>query len=108
MDSRIGLYEIERPLGEGAMGIVYAARDPRPGRRGAIKMIRAAGTDTTARERLLREARAAASVNHPNVCQVYDIGEHAGDLYIAMELLEGESLAARLERGPMPVADAVQ
>jgi len=106
--SRVGQYDVEHPLGEGAMGIVYAARDPRLGRRLAIKMIRGAAGDTTARERLWREARVAAGINHPNVCQVYDIGEHEGDLYIAMELLEGDSLATRLERGALPVSEAVQ
>ena len=107
MHARVGQYEIERRLGEGAMGVVYAARDPRLNRSLAIKMIRATGADPIARERLWREARAAASVNHPNICQVYDIGEHEGDLYIAMELLEGDSLVTRLERGALAVDEAV-
>jgi serine/threonine protein kinase/tetratricopeptide (TPR) repeat protein len=107
VQARVGQYEIERCLGEGAMGVVYAARDPRLDRTVAIKMIRAAGADAVARERLWREARAAACVNHPNICQVYDIGEHQGDLYIAMELLEGVSLVSRLERGALPLGEAV-
>ena len=58
-------------------------------------------------ERLRREARAAATVNHPNICQLYDIGEEDGELFIAMEYLEGESLATRLTRGPLPLDEAV-
>src|SRR3989337_1119450 len=65
------------------------------------------GDDETARKRFWREARAAASVNHPNVCQIYEIGEDEGDLFIAMELLEGESLADRLRRGPMKVSETL-
>src|SRR2546427_7967997 len=64
-------------------------------------------SDETARKRFWREARAAARVNHPNVCQLYEIGEEGGELFIAMELLEGEALAERLRRGALSVADAV-
>ena len=79
------------------MGVVYAARDERLERAVALKTMSAlADGDETARKRFWREARAAASVNHPNVCQIYEIGEDAGTLFIAMELLEGESLADRL------------
>ena len=63
--------------------------------------------DETARKRFWREARAAASVNHPNVCQIYEIGEDGGELFIAMELLEGEALAERLRRGPLSVAETL-
>lgn len=70
-------------------------------------MIRGATSDPAAAERLRREARAAATVNHPNICQLYDFGEDAGELYIAMELLAGESLAARLARGPVPIGESV-
>ena len=62
----------------------------------ALKMSAETGRDPQARERLWREARAAASVSHPNVCQLYDVGEANGELFIAMELLEGEPLSARL------------
>ena len=105
---QIGHYEITGTLGEGGMGIVYAARDARLDRTVALKMIRRGSTDPDAAERLRREARAAAAVSHPNICQLYDIGEEAGDLFIAMEYLEGQSLAARLERGPVPLGEAVQ
>jgi eukaryotic-like serine/threonine-protein kinase len=105
---RIGHYRFIRKLGEGGMGVVYAAHDERLQRPVAIKMLRPAGLDEQASKRLWREARAAAAVNHPNICQIYEIGEEAGELFIAMELLEGESLATVLERGPLPAADATQ
>lgn len=107
MTDRIGRYEVTGTLGEGGMGIVYAARDPRLNRAVALKMIRAAIADPGAADRLRREARAAASVNHPNICQLYDIDDDAGQLYIAMEFLEGESLASRLTRGPVPLDESV-
>ncbi len=88
------------------MGVVYAAHDERLGRRVAIKMIREASTANAARERFWREARAAARISHPNVCQIYDIGEEDGALWIAMELLEGEPLASRLASGPLPLSEA--
>lgn len=87
------------------MGIVFAAHDERLDRPVAIKMIRRAG-DTVARERFWREARAAARLNHPHVCQIHDVDEIDGELYIAMELLEGESLADRMARGPLALQEA--
>jgi TolB-like protein/predicted Ser/Thr protein kinase len=107
MHRTVGPYEITGTLGEGGMGIVYAARDGRLDRTVALKMIRRALADPSAAERLRREARTAATVNHPNICQLYDIGEQDGELYIAMEYLDGEPLAARLARGPLPLAEAV-
>jgi eukaryotic-like serine/threonine-protein kinase len=104
----IGHYRITGTLGEGGMGIVYAARDERLDRPVALKMIRKDISDPAASERLRQEARAAASVSHPNICQLYDIGGEPGELYIAMELLEGESLAARIARGPVPLDDAIR
>ena len=77
------------------MGVVYAAHDERLDRPVAIKMILDSGGDAVARERFWREARAAASISHPNVCQLYEIGEADGQLYIVMELLDGESLTPR-------------
>jgi serine/threonine protein kinase/tetratricopeptide (TPR) repeat protein len=107
LPARIGRYAIERKLGEGGMGVVYAARDDRLDRTIAVKTLSASATDETARQRLWREARAAASVNHPNVCQIYEIGEDEGRVFIAMELLEGETLADRLRRGPLSTSAAV-
>ncbi len=104
---RIGHYAIARKLGEGGMGVVYAARDERLERTVAVKTMSSLAHDETARKRFWREARAAASVNHPNVCQLYEIGEEDGELFIAMELLEGEALAERLRRGPLRVSEAV-
>jgi eukaryotic-like serine/threonine-protein kinase len=105
--TRIGHYTVTHKLGEGGMGVVYAARDERLGRTVAVKTMSALATDDTARKRFWREARAAASVNHPNICQIYEIGEEGGELFIAMELLEGEVLAARLRRGPLSVSETL-
>jgi eukaryotic-like serine/threonine-protein kinase len=107
LPSRIGHYTVVHKLGEGGMGVVYAARDPRLERTVAVKTMSALGGDETARKRFWREARAAASVNHPNICQIYEIGEDNGQLFIAMELLEGEVLSDLLRRGPQSTAHAV-
>jgi serine/threonine protein kinase/tetratricopeptide (TPR) repeat protein len=104
MPDTIAHYRLGAKLGEGGMGVVYAADDERLHRQVAIKMVHGASRDPQSRERLWREARAAASVSHPNVCQLYEVGEADGELFIAMELLEGESVAARLARGPVPLA----
>jgi serine/threonine protein kinase len=107
LPARVGRYAILRKLGQGGMGVVYAARDPRLERTVALKTMSSLTGDETERRRFQREARAAASVNHPNVCQIYEIGEEEGELFIAMELLEGEPLADRMRRGPMSVAEAL-
>ena len=104
---RIGPYAIERKLGEGGMGVVYAARDERLHRTVALKMLSGMANDSSAQKRLWREARAAASVNHPNVCQIYEIGEDQGTLFVAMELLEGQVLSERLRNGAVTSAEAV-
>ena len=105
--SRVGHYAIARKLGAGGMGVVYQAYDERLQRTVALKMMLGLEHDETARKRFWREARAAASVNHPNVCQIYEVGEESGNLFIAMELLEGEPLTAQLARGPLSVDQAV-
>jgi serine/threonine protein kinase len=107
METLDGRYRITHKLGEGGMGVVFAGHDDRLGRPVAIKMIRQATSTPTARERLWREARAAAGVSHPNVCQLFEIGEAQGQLFITMELLEGESLATRLTRGPIALGEVV-
>jgi serine/threonine-protein kinase len=104
---RIGHYAITGKLGQGGMGVVYLAHDERLGRAVAVKTMSSVGGDDTARKRFWREARAAASVNHPNVCQLYEIGEDGGELFIAMEVLEGEALAERLRRGPLSVSETL-
>src|SRR5262245_4729941 len=101
---RIGRYKIERKIGEGGMGVVYAARDERLDRTVALKAIRGE-TDDTSRKRLWREARAAAGVSHPNICQLYEVEETDGGLIMAMELLAGEALGERVMRGPLSPAD---
>ena len=105
---RIGRYRIDHKLGEGGMGVVYAAHDERLARPVAIKTIRHATADERSRQRLWREARAAARVTHPNICQLHEIDEDQGQLYIVMELLDGEALSARLADGPLPLAEAVE
>jgi serine/threonine protein kinase/tetratricopeptide (TPR) repeat protein len=106
--ARIGHYRIDRKLGAGGMGVVYQAYDERLQRTVALKMMVSLERDETARKRFWREARVAASVNHPNVCQIYDVGEDAGTLFITMELLEGSPLSDQLSAGPLNVERAVQ
>ena len=89
------------------MGVVYEADDERLKRTVAVKLMLTLGHDETSRKRFWREARAAASVNHPHVCQVYEVGEDGGTLFIAMELLEGEPLNKTLKRGPLSVEQAL-
>jgi eukaryotic-like serine/threonine-protein kinase len=101
----IGRYAVTGMLGEGGMGVVYAAYDDRLGRPVAIKMIKGAIVEPEARDRLRREARSAASVNHPAICQLYEIGEEQGELFLAMELLQGESLASRIARGTLAIPE---
>jgi eukaryotic-like serine/threonine-protein kinase len=107
LPARIAHYTIARKLGQGGMGIVYAARDERLERTVALKTMSSVAKDEAARKRFWREARAAASVNHPNICQIYEIGEENGELFIAMELLEGEVLADRLRRGALNATEAL-
>ena len=105
--TRLGHYAITRKLGQGGMGVVYEARDERLERTVALKTLPSLASDEAGRKRLWREARAAASVNHPNICQIYEIGEDTAGLFIAMELLQGEPLSDQLQRGPLNVAEAV-
>jgi serine/threonine protein kinase/tetratricopeptide (TPR) repeat protein len=102
--TRLGRYRIERKIGEGGMGVVYAARDERLDRTVALKAIRG-DSDDTARRRLWREARTAAGITHPNICQLYEVEETEDGLFLAMELLSGEPLGVRLARGPLTAAD---
>lgn len=89
------------------MGIVYAAHDDRLQRTIALKTLSSLAGDEIARQRLWREARAAASVNHPNICQIYEVGEEDGQVFIAMELLDGEALSDRLQRDALNVSEAL-
>jgi len=106
--ARFGPYEILNAIGAGGMGEVYAAEDTRLGRRVAIKLLlESFRRDGVALERFRREARAASSLNHPNICTIFDVGEQDGVPFVVMELLEGSSVATRLRSGPMSIDEAV-
>src|SRR5690349_1846464 len=95
--SRLGPYEIVSPLGAGGMGEVFRARDTRLGREVAIKVLPAhLSASPEVRSRFEREARTASSLNHPHICVVYDVGREGDVDYLVMELVDGETLAARL------------
>ncbi|HEU4534686.1 MAG TPA: serine/threonine-protein kinase, partial [Polyangiaceae bacterium] len=99
----LGRYVIDGLLGSGGMGVVYAAYDPELDRKVALKMLRTPSADAPeARERLLREARAMARLSHPNVVAVHDVGEHGGQLFLAMEFVEGITLRSWLRRASRP------
>src|SRR6202451_2522115 len=101
---KLGPYEIQSPLGAGGMGEVYRARDTRLERSVAVKVLPAHLSDRPeAGERFEREARTISSLNHPNIGHLNEVGEQDGVRYLVMELLEGETLADRLRRGPMPL-----
>ena len=101
--TKLGPYEIQSPVGVGGMGEVYRARDTRLDRTVAIKILPAQLSDNPeARQRFGREARAISSLNHPNICTLHDVGHQSGIDYLVMEFLEGETLANRLARGPLP------
>jgi serine/threonine-protein kinase len=96
-------------LGSGGMGEVYKARDLRLGRSVALKVIHAhVAQEPALRERFEREARAVSSLNHPHICTLYDVGQHEGSEFLVMEFVEGETLAERLTRGPLPLGLAIQ
>jgi tetratricopeptide (TPR) repeat protein len=106
--TRIGPYEITATLGSGGMGDVYRADDTRLHRPVALKFLSPTRRDDPeSRARLLNEARAASALRSPSVAVTYDLGEHDGAIFIVMEYVEGETIAHRLERGPLPVADAL-
>src|SRR5256885_7683825 len=100
---KLGPYEIASPIGQGGMGVVYRAQDSRLGRAVAIKVL-ASEVVSSAAGRFWQEARAVSALNHPNICTVYDVGEHNGEPYLVMELLEGATLKQRIGRKPLPRA----
>lgn len=105
---RLGRYSIVSLIGAGGMGEVYLADDERLGRRVAIKIVpESVSRDVEARNRLLREARAVAALDHPNVCTLYEIGEHEDRPFLVMQYVEGETLFDRLQRGPMSLNECL-
>jgi eukaryotic-like serine/threonine-protein kinase len=107
--TRLGPYEIVSPLGAGGMGEVYRARDTRLDRTVAIKVLPAGlAADPQFRERFDREARSISALNHPNICTLHDVGRDSGVDFLVMEFLEGDTLAARLTGGPLPLPDVLK
>jgi eukaryotic-like serine/threonine-protein kinase len=107
--TKLGPYEIESPLGAGGMGEVYRARDTRLDRTVAIKILPPhLAENPEARQRFEREARTISSLNHPNICTLYDVGHQDGLHFLVMEYLEGETLAERLRKGPLPLAQVLK
>ncbi|MFN7972848.1 MAG: protein kinase [Acidobacteriota bacterium] len=106
--TRVDEYEIESCIGRGGMGVVYRARDTKLDRRVALKFVRSDLRDEVVRTRFLREARAAARLDHANVGTVYGVGEHDGHPYIAMAYYEGQTLAQRIQLGQMAIPDALR
>jgi len=105
--THLGPYEILDPIGAGGMGEVYRARDTRLDRIVAVKVLPPHFAEQPEmRERFEREARAVSSLNHPHICTLHDVGRQDGIDYLVMEYLEGETLAARVARGPLPPDDA--
>ncbi len=108
-NQKLGPYEIIAPVGEGGMGEVYRARDARLNRSVAIKVLpQSIAADAERMRRFEQEARSIAALNHPNILAIYDVGVQDGTSYLVMELLEGETLRERLDRGALPVRKAVE
>ncbi|MBI3665069.1 MAG: serine/threonine-protein kinase, partial [Acidobacteria bacterium] len=109
LGTRLGPYEILAPLGAGGMGEVYRAKDTRLDRTVAIKVLPAhLATNVESRQRFEREARAVSSLSHPHICTLHDVGHQDGIDFLVMEYLEGETLAARLKKGPMPLVQVLR
>ncbi|MCM2316554.1 MAG: serine/threonine protein kinase, partial [Thermoanaerobaculia bacterium] len=105
----VGHYRITQTLGSGGMGVVYQAEDLNLGRQVALKFLPPELTgDEEARRRLQREARAASLLDHPNICTIYEIGEDDERMFIAMACYDGESLDKLVQRGAMPLGDALR
>lgn len=105
--ARFGHYEIRAKLGHGGMGDVYLADDTRLNRKVAIKILTAGVADAAGDTRLLREAQAAAALDHPNICAIYEVGEADGSAFIVMQYIDGETLADRLKRKPLALDEAL-
>ncbi|MCU1307576.1 MAG: serine/threonine protein kinase [Acidobacteriaceae bacterium] len=107
--TKFGPYEIQSALGAGGMGEVYRAMDTRLDRTVAIKVLAShLSSSPELKQRMEREARTISSLNHPHICHLYDIGSHNGTDFLVMEFLEGETLADRLRKGPMPLNELLK
>ena len=107
--TKLGPYEIQSPLGAGGMGEVYRARDTRLDRTVAIKILpEHLSSNSEAKQRFDREARAISSLTHPNICTLYDVGHQDGIDYLVMECLEGQTLADRLMKSPLPLEQVLK
>src|SRR5579864_4300369 len=107
--TRLGPYEIQSALGAGGMGEVYRARDTRLERTVAIKILPSPlSSNPELNTRFEREARAVSALNHPHICHLYDIGSQDGTAFLVMEYLDGETLAQRLTKGPLPLKQALE
>ena len=109
MSETIGPYQVLREVGRGGMGVVYLARDSRLDRDVAIKALpEDLAQDPVRLARFEREAKTMASLNHPNVAGIHGVEEQDGAQYLVLEFVDGESLADRLDRGPLPVDEAIE
>src|SRR4051812_13629787 len=107
--TRFGAYEIVGPLGAGGMGEVYRARDTRLERTVAIKVLNSQlVASTELRARFEREAKIISQLQHPHICVLHDVGSENGAEYLVMEFLDGEALAEKVKRGPLPVAELLK
>lgn len=105
----ISNYDVIEKLGEGGMGMIYKARERRLNRLAALKLLpHYLSSNQDMKQRFIQEARAAASLDHPNICTIYEVGEVSGQLYIAMPFYEGETLKDKIEKGPLPVDEAIE
>src|SRR5712692_2208797 len=108
VDTTLSHYRIVAKLGAGGMGEVYLAEDTKLARQVAIKVLPAGSiADERAHKRLIREAQSAATLDHPNICSIYEVGEEADTSFIVMQYVKGETLAARIQRNPMDLQEAL-
>src|SRR3990170_1639673 len=105
--AKLGPYEITAPVGAGGMGEVYRARDTRIDRTVALKILGGGVSSVESRLNLEREARFVAALNHPHICALHDVSREKETPFLVMEFVQGETLAARLARGPLPVREAI-